>query len=157
MADAVTVNRLFPPAGGQASTVIVRLTNLSDGTGETAVKKVDITTVLNYFGVQPIGLRIEVMRWAVQGFSCVTLAWDRTAGANTAAILPASGYEDLTFPVQPGGAGGAQDFFKLGGVADPSAGNADNKGSILLTTNGTNASGNSYDITLVLRCEPNQS
>lgn len=155
MADAVTSPQLYPPSGKAASTVIVRLTNLSDGTGETGVKKVDITTIKNYYGKQPSGLRIESIRWAMQGFSAVELTWDRTAGANVAYLCSGSGYDDLSFATNPSGFGGAQDMYKLGGVPDPSAGNADNKGSILLTTKGTNAAGNTYDITLVLRCEPN--
>lgn len=159
MADAVTVAQIFPPSGAQASTVVVHMTNIGDGTGESAVKKVDIATILNYFGVKPSGLRIEQVWWAIQGYKSVTLTWDRTAGANTALVL-GTGTMEFDFrglnAGYDGAGGGVQDFVKLGGIPDPSAGNADGKGSILLTTN-TNAAGNTYDITLWLRCEPNQT
>ena len=159
MADAVVTAQMFPAVGQAASTVIVHMSNISDGTGESAVKKVDIATILNYFGVKPSGLRIEQVSYSIQGFKFVQLTWDRTAGANTAMVL-GTGQDFRDFrglrAGDSGSAGGAQDFTKIGGIADPSAGNADGKGSILLTTN-TNAAGNSYDITLFLRCEPNQT
>lgn len=159
MADAVTVAQLFPPVGAAAPVVVVHMTNISDGTGESGVKKVDIATILNYFNVKPSGLRIEQAWWSVQGFKSITLAWDRTAGANTAMVLGSGiGFTDFrgVNPGYVGGGSGAGDFVKIGGIPDPSAGNADGKGSILLTTN-TNAAGNTYDITLWLRCEPNQT
>lgn len=155
MADAVTTSRLWPANLDQKSAVFVyNFTNISDGTGETAVKKVDIATLLNYFGVKPDGLRIEQMRWNIQGMTYVKLGWDRTAGQNTAQVLAGSGYEDYRGQVSRAGDGGAQDFTKLGGKADPSAGNADGKGSLLLTTVGQ-VSGGSYDLTVWLRAEPN--
>lgn len=157
MADTVTTITLFPPSGAFASTVIVHLTNISDGTGETNVKKVDIAGLLNYFNVKPSGLRLETVRWAIQGMTSVKLGWDRTAAQNTAMVLPGgTGYEDFRMMAGRRGIDGAQDMVKLGGLPDPSAGNADGKGSILLSTTGA-VSGGSYDITLVLRCEPNQS
>lgn len=154
MADAVTVNQFFPTVVGQASpNVVVHLTNVSDGTGESGIKKVDITTVANYFGVQPAQLRIEQAWWGIQGFTAVIIAWDRTAGANTALVLPAGVGADDFRGVNPGPSGsgaGVTDFIKLGGIPDPSAGNADNKGSILLTTKGASATA-TYNITLWLR------
>lgn len=157
MADAVTVTRLWPANLDQKSAVFVyNFTNISDGTGETNVKKVDIATLLNYFGVKPDGLRIEQMRWAIQGMTYVKLGWDRTAAQNTAQLLPAgSGYEDYRGQVSRAGDGGAQDFTKLGGKADPSAANADAKGSLMLSTVGA-VNGGTYDITVWLRAEPNQ-
>lgn len=157
MADTAITNQLWPPSGEPASTVVVHLTCNSDATGEVAVKKVDIGSVRNYFGVKPTGLRIEQARWCIQGFTSVTLSWDRSAGANTAMILAASGYDDFRGTVgKASGSGGAQDMVKLGGIADPNAGNADGKGSILLTSAGA-AAGATYDITLWLRCEANQA
>lgn len=149
MSDSVTTSQLFPPVGNNSSVVVVHLTNKSDGTGESAVKKVDITTLKNYSGSQPVGLRIAQCRWAIQSFTDVQLLWDRTAGSNLAMILSTSGYEDFRGISEGGGPGGVQDFVKLGGLPDPSEGNADNKGSILLTTDGA-VNGGSYDITLWL-------
>lgn len=156
MADTVTTIQLFPASNQAAGVAVVHLTNVSDGTGETNVKKVDIATLLNYFGVKPSGLRIEQARWCIQGMTSVKLGWDRTAAQITAMLLAGSGYEDYRGQVSRAGDGGAPDYTKLGGLADPSAGNADGKGSILLTTTGA-ASGGTYDITLWLRLEPNQT
>lgn len=159
MADAVTVNQYFPAAGASSPNVVVHLTNVSDGTGESGIKKVDIATILNYFGVKPSGLRIEQAWWGIQGFTSVIIAWDRTAGANTALVLPTGVGADDFRGVNPGPSGtggGVSDFMKLGGIPDPSAGNADGKGSILLTTKGAAANA-TYNITLWLRCEPNQT
>ncbi len=157
MADAVTVTRLWPANLDQPSSVFVyNFTNISDSTGESNVKKVDIATLLNYFGVKPNGLRIEQLRWAIQGMTYVKLGWDRTAGQNTAQVLAASGYEDYRGQVSRAGDGGVQDLTKLGGKADPSQGNADAKGSLMLSTVGA-VNGGSYDITVWLRAEPNQT
>ena len=158
MADAVTSITLYPPdLNLRVSVVVVHLTNISDGTGESAVKKVDIATLQNYFGVKPNQLSIEQVRWAMQGITSVKLGWDRTAAQNTAMVLASAGYEDFRGMVgKASGAGGVQDFIKLAGLQDPSAGNADGKGSILLTTTGAAANG-SYDITLWLRLGTNQT
>lgn len=160
MADTVTTIQLWPPSASPANAsavVVVHLTNVSDGTGETGVKKVDIAAILNYFGVKPNQLAIEQCRWAIQGMTSVKIGWDRTAAQNTAMLLSGSGYEDFRGMVsKANGVGGAQDFVKLTGLQDPSAGNADGKGSILLTTTGAAANG-TYDITLWLRCGTNQT
>lgn len=157
MANTVTATQLFPAASTKSPMVLVHLTGLMDGSGDEAgVKKVDITTLLNAFGVQPNQLSIESVRWSIQQINYVLLQWDRTAAAITAMVLAqGSGFEDFTLEgFKIGGMGGAKDFLKLGGKQDPSAGNADAKGSILLTTNGSVANA-SYDITLLLRCGAN--
>jgi len=137
MADATTVNII----DSSVNVIGVHMTNISDGTGESGVKKIDIATLLNYWKVQPNGLRLTSMRWAMQGFTSVKIAWDRTAGANTAATISGNGFDDWRgFSIDP-------NFTKLTGCIDPNEGNADNKGSILLTTNGA-VNGATYDITL---------
>lgn len=163
MADTVTSVQLYPKVTSPltpASTTIWRFTNVSDGTGESAVKKIDITQLRNARmvgggNVQPNGLRIETIRWAIQGFAYILIGWDRTAAENTAMILSANGYEDLRFRLGEGGAG-AQGLVKISGMIDPSEGNADNKGSILLTTAG-NVAGATYDITIAVRLATNLS
>jgi len=141
MADAVTVRILK----STPKNYIVRLTNISDGTGETNVKKVDIAALLNANGVKPDGLRIEQIRWSIQGMTYVKIGWDRTAAQITAFVCPAGGgYDDLR-----GLNKGVQDFTRIKGDVDPSEGNADGKGSILLSTVGAISTG-SYDITLWL-------
>lgn len=157
MADAVTVTRLSPESLTlNAAVFVYNFTNISDGTGESNVKKVDIATLLNFFGVKPNGLRIEQIRWAIQGMTYVKLGWDRTAGQNTAQVLTGNGCEDYRGQVSRSGDGGVQDFIKLGGKADPSQGNADGKGSLMLSTVGAVNTG-TYDITIWLRAEPNQA
>lgn len=154
MADTVTSITLIDAP----TVIVVHFTNKSDGTGESAVKKVDIAAInKNYFNVKPAGLRIEQARWAIQGFTDVQILWDRTAQSYQAMILTGSGYEDFRGLVdKASGVGGVGDYAKIGGLADPSEGNADGKGSILITTDGA-TNGASYDITLWLRKAPNQS
>lgn len=122
----------------------VLLTCLSDGSGaESGVKKVDITTLLNYNGVQPAGLRIQRLYFCMNAFTTIVLAWDRTAAANQAVVLSGPGGW-LKFDDAP------PEFMQNAGLIDPSEGNADNKGSILLTSAG-DANGAGYTILLVLK------
>ncbi|HEY2851136.1 MAG TPA: hypothetical protein VGI97_14755 [Gemmatimonadaceae bacterium] len=151
MADTVTTITVF----NGPTNIVVHLTNVSDGTGESAVKKVDIAALLNYYKVQPAGLRIEQVRWAMQGFQNVKLGWDRTAAQITAMLLAGNGYDDLRGQ-RAGGVDAVKGFTKITGLVDPSEGNADAKGSILLTTVGA-VSGATYDITLWLRKADNAS
>jgi len=141
MADTVTVNTVID----NGTHVVVHLTCISDGTGETGVKKVDIAAIAaNVNGKQPAGLRLEQIRWCMQGFAYLKLGWDRTAAQNTLMTPNGSGYDDYR-----GLKHGVRDYAKLGGLVDPSEGNADNKGSILLTSVGAVA-GATYDVTLWL-------
>lgn len=127
MADAVTTTVLYQ----EGSIYVVHLTNISDGTGESAVIKVDRST-LTQSGAEPTGLTIMSARWAVQGFNSVRLLWDHTTD-DVAMVLTGSGYED---------------FREFGGKPDPAS--TGGTGDLLLTTNG-GSSGATYDITLVLR------
>ena len=149
MPDSVTVNVLTPTMSRQ-TVVGVHMTNVSDSTGESAVKKIDIATLLNTAGVKPDGLRFTSCRWAMQGFTSVTLLWDRTAANITVARLSGNGFDDLRgFSISP-------NFTKLTGDIDPSEGNADGKGSILLTSVGAVA-GATYDITLWCELAQNET
>ena len=140
MADAVTTNTILD----DTRFTIVEFTNVSDGTGEAAVKKVDITAIKkNINGNQPSGLRIAGVSYSIQGFSSVKVSWDRTAGANVAMVLGAG---QMAFDYTQGDA----DFYKVSGLTDPSEGNADNKGSILFTTVGAGATA-TYQIFLRLQ------
>ena len=138
MADAVTTHVL----ANTPTAYIVHLTNVCDGTGESGVKKVDIAALVNQYGVKPNGLRIQKVHYAINGFTSVVLAWDRTAAANTAVLLP-GGYGKLCFE-------GVTAELECLALVDPSEGNADGKGSLLLTaTQGKSASA-TYDITIWL-------
>lgn len=140
MADAVTTNTQLD----DKYYTIVELTNICDGTGETSVKKVDIAAIAkNINGNQPSGLRIAKVSYTIQGFTSVIISWDRTAAANTALVLGAGQMEFRYDEGDP-------TFYKLSGLIDPSEGNADNKGSILLSTKGPSATA-TYQIFLRLQ------
>jgi hypothetical protein len=69
MADAVTTQTLVDGT----KNLVVKLTNLSDGTGEAAVLKIDVST---YAGT-PSRVRIKRIHYSVAGM-VVTLLWDAT-------------------------------------------------------------------------------
>lgn len=128
MADAVTNTTLFAGTRRRA----VQLTNVSDGTGESAVIKVDKSTLIGPNGLEPSKLVIEEIIWSVKGFDAITLAWDHTTD-DTAEVMSGNGGRDYTY---------------LGGLADPAS--VGGTGDLVLTTIGAAASA-VYDITLILR------
>jgi hypothetical protein len=111
---------------------IVRLTNVSDATGESAVVKVDISTLTNGKGIAPTAVNIESIQWSIQGFTSVRLFWDHTTDDEIAVLGTGNGYRD---------------FSQDGVLADPRS--AGGTGDVLLTTAGA-TSGNTYDIVLSL-------
>jgi len=142
MADAVTTNKIIETA----THYVVHLTNISDGTGESAVVKVDKSAIeVASDGAEPNSLDIEEVRWAIQGFTSVRILWDHTTD-DLALVLCGSGYDDFT------GKGRIPGFTGTSGLKDPRS--AGGTGDILLTTNG-GSSGATYDITLWLRKNPN--
>ncbi len=124
MADAVTTNVVFSGATRYAA----RFTNISDGTGETNVVKIDISTLPG----APTYTAIEEISWDVHGFDYVKISWDHTTD-DTADVLSGRG---------------ARSYKELGYLFDPQS--AGGTGDILFTTSGT-TSGNTYDITLVIQ------
>jgi hypothetical protein len=97
MADVVTTQLLKDHAKGFA----VKLTNISDGTGEVNVTKVDASTLVANTGIGAERLTITKLFWSVaSGTSAtmsprVTLSW----GGSTNTIittLTGSGFWDLT-------------------------------------------------------------
>lgn len=126
MADAVTTQTLRQTLGDW----VMAFTNVSDGTGEAAVTKVDVSTLTGAAAtsrVQIIGLW-----WSTCGMG-VQLLWDATTDV-LAWALPAdtSGYI----------------CFEPGGIIN-NAGSG-NTGDIKLTTVG-HSSGDTYNIVLHLR------
>lgn len=109
---------------------VVRLTNASDGTGESAVVKVDISTLTGPDGTPPTRTVIEKIEYDIFGMT-VRLFWDHTTD-DEIAILSGAGFLDWT---------------EVGGLVDNGTGDT---GDILLTTNG-HAAGDTYHITLYLR------
>jgi hypothetical protein len=129
MADVVDVRSLFIGKKRAA----YRFTNVSDATGEAAVVKVDISTLVGPDGVTaPTRTAIEQIEWSMQGFTSIRLFWDHTAD-DEIAVLASSGFKD---------------YREYGGLVDPAS--AGGTGDILLTTAGA-AVGATYDITITFR------
>jgi len=134
MADAVTTQWVYPP-NWQGETepgwrrMIVHLTNISDGAGETAVVKVNKGELRTKQGREPSKLVVEKIVPQISGMA-VTLAFDRVPVETIAVLNDASGCMEFD-----------------GGLVDPGEGGT---GDIILTTTG-HSSGDSYDIILHIR------
>lgn len=138
MADAVAVRTI----GQTKHHIVVHLTNISDGTGESAVVKVDKSTLVASDGAEPASLDIDKVVWNCDGMA-VRLLWDHTTD-DLALALSGSGSVDFRsgdFDLVP-----ADSRLK-----DPRS--AGDTGDILLTTVG-HTSGDTYNITLWLRKLP---
>ena|SRR3990167_9073451 len=142
--DTTAVKWIYPPdmQDGQWDEksgnrrVVVRLTGVSDGTGETDVRKVDLDLLKTQNGKIPQRTVVEEIKWHVFGMT-VVLEWDRSPHAEIIRINE-NGVEN----------NGHMCWRDVGGNVDP--GLDDDTGDILLTsTNCT--SGDNYDITLTLR------
>ena len=130
MADAVTSQTLFD---GPAHAVI-KLTNISDGTGESAVTKVDVSALESaYNGVACSGVTIERIWWQCIGMK-VQILWDATSDA---------------FCIELGeNQSGNHDYRSFGGLTN-NAGSG-KTGDIKFTTVGA-SSADTYTIILYLR------
>jgi len=112
---------------------VVKLTNISDGTGESGVVKVDVSALTNASGAAATMAHVWRIEYNIQGFTSVRLHWD-AATDDEIAVLPTGS--------------GVIDFTPEGGMADPQS--TTPVGDIKLTTANT-TSGNTYDITLWVR------
>lgn len=124
-----TVDSLVLQSGGKHH--IVRLTNISDGTGESAVVKVDVSTLVKSDGTVPTFTRVKEIWWTTGGFTSIRLYWDADTD-DEIAVLSGSGYLDL---------------HSVGGLLDPKS--TGTTGDIKLTTAGA-VSGATYTILLVV-------
>ena len=129
MVDTVTTEYIY--SGKRRK--MLHLTNISDGTGESAVIKADISALTFNLGEAPTGTAVDMIDYNIQGMSSVRLYWDHTTD-DEIAILPTGV--------------GTIDWNALGGKADPRT--SGGTGDILLTTNGQ-VSGGTYDITIYFR------
>lgn len=120
MADAVTSQMLVDGP----RRVVIKLTNASDGTGESAVLKVDVSTLVG----APDRVRINRIHYNTNGMSA-RLLWDATT--------------DVTICELAGS--GTLDFTEFGGLSNNAG--AGVTGDILLTTVG-HSSGDSYLLVL---------
>ena len=92
MADTVTTQTIADTSGVK---FVVKMTNLSDGTGETLVKKVDASelTFMSEDGNRKIS-KIWYSINTANNKSAVELLWDGNTNA-TALMLSGNGYWDL--------------------------------------------------------------
>lgn len=144
MADSVKVEYLYPPNmldGGWDEKqgnkrVIVQLSGLSDGTGETDIVKIAMSDLKTPNGNVPRKSAVEWIEYDVYGMTCL-LEWDRAPHA-----------EIIRINARATTTSGNFDWKSFGGKVDP--GDDDRTGDILLTT--TNATlDDSYEITICLR------
>jgi|SRR3989304_366361 len=122
MADAVTTVTLVDGVRN----VVMHFTNVSDGTGEAAVVKVDVSALSG----APREVTIDKVEFATEGMS-VEILWDATVDVR-AVLLPANNASEMNFE-------------RDGGLRN-SAG-AGKTGDIVFTTVGDDA-GDRYDITI---------
>lgn len=117
---------------------VILLTNVSDGTGESGVTKIDISGLTASDGAAPKALDIEYISWVCSGM-VAQLIWNHSTN-DAGPIL---------------GGDGEHDFRPWGLLKDPrtdDTGDAAN-GDLLLTTTG-HTSGDTYSILLSVRLRP---
>ena len=84
MADAVTSQTIFD---GERE-VVMKFTNISDGTGETAVLKVDVSTLTSSAaGKACDGVTLDRIHASINGMS-VALLWDATTDVPAVILAP---------------------------------------------------------------------
>ena len=127
MADAVTSQTIID---GERNCVM-KFTNVSDGTGESAVAKVDVSALAsNSAGIACSEVRVMRVSHAIVGMS-VQLFLDATSNVLLMELAESSN--------------GHMDFRDFGGL--PNNAGSGKTGDILLTTKG-HSSGDTYSITL---------
>lgn len=141
MADAVATRVIVD----NGTHYVAHFTNLSDGTGESAVVKVDRSAIaVASDGGEAATLSIEKVVWACDGMA-VRILFDHTTD-DLVLALSGSGSLDLKgdHKTVPG-------LNKLLGITDPNS--SGGTGDVLFTTSG-HSSGDTYNITLFLRKNP---
>ena len=107
--------------------VVMKFTNISDGTGESAVKKVDVSALSG----SPTEVRIDRVQYMTHGIG-VQILWDATANVQ-AMRLPQDEAETI-------------DFTQYGGIVNNSG--AGKTGDILFTTAEAPMAGDGYTVIL---------
>ena len=129
MADAVTSTTLMD----SDRVAIIQLTNTSDGTGEAAVKKIDVSALSDSStGQACTGVRLAKIVYSTFGMS-VKLLWDATTDTICWDLNA-----DYTTD---------EDFTEFGGIRNTAG--SGKTGDIMLTTTG-HTNGDSYVIVLTL-------
>lgn len=134
MPDAVSVKTI----ANTPNQLVLFLTNVSDGSGESAAVKADKSTFTAADGAEPASLDIERIEFITSGMTA-TLLWDHTTD-DTAVILSGTGVLDFTRRLR--------DPYSLPVLADPRS--AGGTGDLLLTTTG-HSNGDFYYITIWLK------
>ena len=130
MADAVTSTTIIDGT----HRAVIQLTNLSDGSGEAAVQKIEVAALNSRDdGTACSGVFIDKIHHSIVGFTQVQLLWEATT--NTIAIALAQD------------SNGHMDFSDFGGIQNTSG--SGKSGDIMLTTIGA-ANLDSYVIILDL-------
>ena len=130
MADAVSTTVL----SDGTHRAVIQITNLSDGSGESAVTKIDVSgSATRADGTACSGVRIEKVTHSITGFTQVQLLWNATTNTIALALAEASN--------------GHMDFSSFGGLSNTSG--SGKNGDINLTTLGA-ASHDTYVIVLDL-------
>jgi hypothetical protein len=126
MADAVTSQIIFDGT----RTAVMKFTNISDGTGESAVLKVDVSALTSFQGQTCTGVNIVNLDAITVGMG-VDLLWD----ASTDVICYTVGADQFV----------SFDFNRFGGLSNNAG--AGKTGDLLFTTVGA-SSGDRYTIVL---------
>ena len=117
MADAVSSTTIIDGT----HRAVIQLTNLSDGTGESAVTKVDVRGLnAKADGTACSGVTLEKVHHSVTGFTQVQLFWDASTDTIALALAESSN--------------GHMDFSEFGGIKNTSG--SGKTGDINLTTIG---------------------
>ena len=109
---------------------VFKFTNISDGTGETAVLKVDVSALTTYQGRTCTGVSIQRLDAITAGMG-INMLWDATTDV---VILTVGEADFVSF-----------DFSRFGGLTDNSG--AGKTGDILFTTVGATA-GDRYTVVM---------
>ena len=129
MADAVTTQTIFEGD----KTLVMKFTNISDGTGESGVIKVDVATLAAYQGQPCVAVQIDKVYAMTHGME-VRLYWAATSPQLIMTI--------------PQNVMNTHNYDEFGGI-DNNAG-AGKTGNITFTTSDASA-GDMYTIILVMR------
>ena len=128
MVDTVNSNVLF----SDSRRYHIQITNESDGTGESAVAKINKSALSDVNGIEPKALDLIWVNYQVNGFNYIVLEWDHTTNDE---ILVLSG-------------NGERDFKSSHSLKDPIS--AGSTGDVVLTTDGA-IDGASYDIEMMFK------
>lgn len=126
MTDAVATQVLVD----DTRRAVFKFTNISDGTGETAALKIDVSTLSSYLGNACTGVSIQRVDAVTAGMG-INMLWDATTDV---VILTVGDADFVTF-----------DFSRFGGLSNNSG--TGKTGDVLFTTVGA-GSGDRYTVVM---------